>query len=450
MQAQISKIVAQHAALHRGRHHAPEPRDAGQGAGEHAERAAAEARQGSRRGRQAVLSRRSRRRPCDTGHGRAHLLPRPPSTRRSPRPAGSATSRRRSPATSRGAATTCASSSRCTARWTCAASTCTRSTSCRTSRVQRRTRTTSATACRPRACPAPTCGSTWSTAPPLFDRPRIYSDAPDEHVRYLMLTRAAFECCQRMGFAPEIVHAQRLAHGVRAAAAAHGLRVGPRLLRRHAQRVHHPQHRLPGRVLGRPGGRPRAGRRHRGAAPGRPRRRPHQPDAPRRAVRRRRHHREPDLRRRDPHARGRPRTRRRPARARRRGVRHPERRRLRRVESRHRPLHPAPLRRDDLSGKARNKAALLDLLRMPAPASDAAHRHGDATHAPEGHRPAVRHAARGARARATCASWRSAAASTTTSSSCTACRSASPGARCSTAATARNSRTSSRPRPTSS
>jgi starch synthase len=43
--------------------------------------------------------------------------------------------------------------------------------------------------------------------PALFDRPRIYSDAPDEHVRYVMLTRAAFECCQRMGFAPEIVHA---------------------------------------------------------------------------------------------------------------------------------------------------------------------------------------------------------------------------------------------------
>jgi starch synthase len=43
--------------------------------------------------------------------------------------------------------------------------------------------------------------------PALFDRPRIYSDSPDEHVRYLMLTRAAFECCQRMAFAPEIVHA---------------------------------------------------------------------------------------------------------------------------------------------------------------------------------------------------------------------------------------------------
>src|SRR5512139_4235541 len=43
--------------------------------------------------------------------------------------------------------------------------------------------------------------------PSLFDRPRIYSDAPDEHVRYLMLTRAALECCQRMGFAPQVLHA---------------------------------------------------------------------------------------------------------------------------------------------------------------------------------------------------------------------------------------------------
>jgi len=42
--------------------------------------------------------------------------------------------------------------------------------------------------------------------PAIFDRPRIYSDAPDEHVRYLMLTRAALECCQRMGFAPQILH----------------------------------------------------------------------------------------------------------------------------------------------------------------------------------------------------------------------------------------------------
>ena len=42
--------------------------------------------------------------------------------------------------------------------------------------------------------------------PTVFDRPFIYSDAHDEHLRYLMLTRAALECCQRLGFAPDIVH----------------------------------------------------------------------------------------------------------------------------------------------------------------------------------------------------------------------------------------------------
>ncbi|MCE3284822.1 MAG: hypothetical protein K0R70_1078, partial [Steroidobacteraceae bacterium] len=42
--------------------------------------------------------------------------------------------------------------------------------------------------------------------PAVFDRPQIYSDAPDEHLRYLVLTRAALECCQRLGFPPDIVH----------------------------------------------------------------------------------------------------------------------------------------------------------------------------------------------------------------------------------------------------
>ncbi len=42
--------------------------------------------------------------------------------------------------------------------------------------------------------------------PAVFDRPRIYSDAPDEHLRYLVLTRAALECCQMLRFAPDIVH----------------------------------------------------------------------------------------------------------------------------------------------------------------------------------------------------------------------------------------------------
>jgi starch synthase len=42
--------------------------------------------------------------------------------------------------------------------------------------------------------------------PALFHRGHIYTSAPDEHLRYLMLTRAAFECCQRLRFAPDILH----------------------------------------------------------------------------------------------------------------------------------------------------------------------------------------------------------------------------------------------------
>jgi starch synthase len=42
--------------------------------------------------------------------------------------------------------------------------------------------------------------------PAAFDRPYVYSDAPDEHQRFLLLTRAALECCQRTSFAPDIVH----------------------------------------------------------------------------------------------------------------------------------------------------------------------------------------------------------------------------------------------------
>ena len=42
--------------------------------------------------------------------------------------------------------------------------------------------------------------------PALYDRPGIYGSEPDEHLRFLLLTRAAFECSQRMGFAPHILH----------------------------------------------------------------------------------------------------------------------------------------------------------------------------------------------------------------------------------------------------
>ncbi len=42
--------------------------------------------------------------------------------------------------------------------------------------------------------------------PACFGRPAIYTDDPDEHLRFLLLTHAAFLCCQRMGFAPQIMH----------------------------------------------------------------------------------------------------------------------------------------------------------------------------------------------------------------------------------------------------
>jgi starch synthase len=42
--------------------------------------------------------------------------------------------------------------------------------------------------------------------PLLYERATIYSNAPDEHLRFITLTHAALLCCQRMGFAPQIVH----------------------------------------------------------------------------------------------------------------------------------------------------------------------------------------------------------------------------------------------------
>jgi starch synthase len=43
-------------------------------------------------------------------------------------------------------------------------------------------------------------------SPVLFERDSIYGNAPDEHLRFLLLTHAALQCCQRMGFAPQILH----------------------------------------------------------------------------------------------------------------------------------------------------------------------------------------------------------------------------------------------------
>ncbi len=42
--------------------------------------------------------------------------------------------------------------------------------------------------------------------PALYDRPGIYTSGVDEHLRFLALSRATIESCQRMGFAPQIFH----------------------------------------------------------------------------------------------------------------------------------------------------------------------------------------------------------------------------------------------------
>jgi starch synthase len=42
--------------------------------------------------------------------------------------------------------------------------------------------------------------------PAVYDRATIYTIGPDEHLRFLVLQRAALDMCQRLKFAPDIVH----------------------------------------------------------------------------------------------------------------------------------------------------------------------------------------------------------------------------------------------------
>jgi starch synthase len=43
--------------------------------------------------------------------------------------------------------------------------------------------------------------------PALYHRAGLYDQAGDEHLRFAVLSRAALECCQRMGWAPQVLHA---------------------------------------------------------------------------------------------------------------------------------------------------------------------------------------------------------------------------------------------------
>jgi starch synthase len=42
--------------------------------------------------------------------------------------------------------------------------------------------------------------------PEAYDRPSIYTQGADEHLRFMVLQRAALDTCQRLPFAPQIVH----------------------------------------------------------------------------------------------------------------------------------------------------------------------------------------------------------------------------------------------------
>jgi starch synthase len=42
--------------------------------------------------------------------------------------------------------------------------------------------------------------------PVLYERSTLYTFDVDEHLRFLLLTRAAFECCQRLQWSPQIIH----------------------------------------------------------------------------------------------------------------------------------------------------------------------------------------------------------------------------------------------------
>lgn len=42
--------------------------------------------------------------------------------------------------------------------------------------------------------------------PRLYHRSSIYTDDADEYLRFALLSRAALECCQRMGWSPDVVH----------------------------------------------------------------------------------------------------------------------------------------------------------------------------------------------------------------------------------------------------
>lgn len=54
--------------------------------------------------------------------------------------------------------------------------------------------------------PGTECPVHFVACPPLYGRQGIYSNEGDEHLRFALLSHAALASCQRMGFAPHVVH----------------------------------------------------------------------------------------------------------------------------------------------------------------------------------------------------------------------------------------------------
>ena len=136
--------------------------------------------------------------------------------------------------------------------------------------------------------------------PGMFARRALYTNDPDEHLRFIAFTRAALATCQRWGWAPQVLHCNdwhtafaplllktayawdRLFDATRSVLTIHN--IGYQGVFAAAQ--------LPDLGLG--------PARYRAAAPGRPACRAHQRAQARHPLCRRDHHREPDLRAGDP------------------------------------------------------------------------------------------------------------------------------------------------------
>jgi starch synthase len=72
-----------------------------------------------------------------------------------------------------------------------------------TTRMGRRSFTWSAETAR---LPGSACDVYFVDCPPLYARKGVYAQDGDEHLRFGLLSRAALDACQRMGFAPHVVH----------------------------------------------------------------------------------------------------------------------------------------------------------------------------------------------------------------------------------------------------